>query len=708
MSAGPAVQDKPPITSKVAVGVSRRFPSPSHDCVKVITNALVGTDFQLRHASWLCVIVARARAANPPLSSPIALVVGGVKQDDAPMNGNRPPSRLASSGVEEPVAPSHAQPQANKRKGADDSNPLATASKKLKKEASLKSAGPNKRKFNGEEQPGGLVIVRAPSARPASVQPTSQPNGHSLRPDLPQPRATSRPPSVAPSNRPPDLSKPPSKKFKAADVSTSGRTVGKGKDRNVYTSTRADPEVDEDVRQMQSETDTLRRKSQAAENAVGNLNSDIQFPPPKLPLHRQPHLPPSNHRVHDASHPLPLQETPQIERNKMMREGGHHRRRSSLSRGKRISSSYEATGVIAQPHTSVSDTSFYKHIDCELPEPQRARQLLIWCSHRAMNATSDPSSQASTSKRSSKKSGKDPPPLSETGSQLLKRVQDRVIRMLAEKQIDTNVYSPEDASSRPPTHLKQNEQNVKNRAREARFNAHIQRMKAEEDAWLEISNTFNAYRSSILTECERLEKRHQNFVSARAKGKQRATVDDLDAWEVEERYLPEHFRGRGQIELARSVIQATPDDESPLRARLRDLEFKLDHLHGLANSALESTRVSQADLDRRFALLNISLVSRSQSAPPSTSALSSYLPPTLSRPHPTTDPQDLLRALSRIDASRPQAQVGDAARRAVREVQRAADASGGLAERKLTGVPPPTPRKPPGTPRRATTPGRGR
>ena len=88
--------------------------------------------------------------------------------------------------------------------------------------------------------------------------------------------------------------------------------------------------------------------------------------------------------------------------------------------------------------------------------------------------------------------------------------------------------------------------------------------------------------------------------------------------------------------------------------------------------------------------------------------LSSYLPTTASRVPSTTDPQDLLRALSRVDARRPQAQVGDAARRAAREVQRAADANGGLAERRITGVAPPTPRKPPGTPRRGTTPGKGR
>lgn len=128
----------------------------------------------------------------------------------------------------------------------------------------------------------------------------------------------------------------------------------------------------------------------------------------------------------------------------------------------------------------------------------------------------------------------------------------------------------------------------------------------------------------------------------------------------------------------------------------------------MAHSALETTLLAETDLDRRFAALNISILSRSRSGPPSSSVLSAYLPPSITRPPQTTDPQDLLGAMSRLDADRPQTQVGDAARRAAKEVQRAQDARGGIAERRLTGVPPPTPRKPPGTPRRATTPARGR
>ncbi|RPD59709.1 hypothetical protein L227DRAFT_586562 [Lentinus tigrinus ALCF2SS1-6] len=566
------------------------------------------------------------------------------------------------------------QPQTSKRKATDDANPLAAAAgKKLKRDV-----------LNGEEQPGGLVIVRAPAPtnRSLHIEPVPESRASSVQPQtLLQP------------------SKPPSKKLRAEG---SSRAVGKAKERDVYAATRAEPEVDEDVRQMQSEADTLRRRSQAAEQAA-NSNANLEFPA------RTPRKPNSTSRRNiDMTEPIAQAETPQIEKNKMMRGETGHRRRSSVSRGKRVSSSYEATGVISHPHTSVSVSSFFKHIDSELPEPQRARQLLIWCSNRAMNEPADQAPQASSSRESSTNSGKDPPPLSSAQADILKRTEESLIRMLAEKKVDTNVYggagSQNGDAQRP---LKENEQNVKNRAREARFNSHIQRSKQEAEAWRELSDSYDLHRKSVQAD---MEKRRRALAAAKSKGKERANADDLDDWDVERRDLPEQFLSGGSVDLARQIVSGRSSSTAPLQDRLKDLEFTMDRLHTFTNSALQMTRVVEANLDRRFALLNISLASRSQPAPPSAhpdpTALSSYIIPTQPRP-PATDPQDLFRALSRIDVERPQTQIGDAARRAVREVQRAADSSAG--ERRLTGgVPPPTPRKPPGTPRRATTPGKGR
>lgn len=133
---------------------------------------------------------------------------------------------------------------------------------------------------------------------------------------------------------------------------------------------------------------------------------------------------------------------------------------------------------LAQPHASVSDSSFYKHIDCDLPDPHRARQLLVWSAARAMTRLSEASSSNSNSKfkPSSSGSGKDPPPLDEREKQILKTVQDDFIRMLAEKKIDTSVYGhgPDDKAG-DDRHLKPNEQNVKNKEREVKFQEHIER-----------------------------------------------------------------------------------------------------------------------------------------------------------------------------------------------------------------------------------------
>jgi len=129
-----------------------------------------------------------------------------------------------------------------------------------------------------------------------------------------------------------------------------------------------------------------------------------------------------------------------------------------------------------------------------------------------------------------------------------------------------------------------------------------------------------------------------------------------------------------------------------------------EELHTLMNTAVVAANVMEADLDRRFANLSLDLHARTQGttrpARP-TPALSTYLP---QRPAPAnpSEARDLFRALARVDAARPPAQVGVAASRAAREVLRAQDAP--ASERRITPVAPPTPR----TPRRPGTPGRGR
>ncbi|CAL1717252.1 unnamed protein product [Somion occarium] len=590
------------------------------------------------------------------------------------MTANRQSSQTSTVVLEA----MHPHPSTSKRKTPDDGNPLDVMVAKKARKEKPKSGATSKRKLVGEEQPGGLVIVRAPSTRLPASQGGNPPNIDAQPHQRPPSRSASiQPPQQHPPNA--NASKPPSKKFKA-DTADTIRRSAKGKERELLPGPRSEPEMDEDVRRMQSEADTLRHKPRIGNGVV---DPSFQFPPSRI---SRPTT--SSDRIRDISQPIAEQETPQIMKNKIMRgEMPHPRRKSSISRGKRASSSFENTGVITQPHTSVADSTFYKHIDVDLPEPQRAQQLLI-CSRRNVASA-----------------GKDPPLLTED-MQLLKSVQEEVIRMLAEKRIDTSVFSqPESAP--PREKLRENEQNVRNRAREKKFNDHIQRSKMEKEAWTEVDSFYKQHRLAVLTDLEKREREISH--SAKVKGKQRATLEDIEKWEAD---LPEHFRRVEGLALAKTLVGAETDRKTPVSERIQDLEFSADRVHGLSHSALETTHVAEADLDRRFARLNISLANRSQTLAStlnqSATALSSYLPTTLSRPPPTTDPQGLLRALSRVDAERPQSQVGDAARRAAREVQRAHDAGVSMAERKLTGVAPPTPRKPPGTPRRATIPGKGR
>lgn len=191
----------------------------------------------------------------------------------------------------------------------------------------------------GEEQPGGLVIVRAP--------PTRTPPSQDAHPD-PQPSRTS---SVQPSQQHPpnsNASKPPSKKFKAAPEtnlesshpdSQATHQTNKGKGRDIP-ATQSQPEAAPTTSQTQPDVEPRSRQPPAGMSVKSSiLNPAFQFPQRSTP---------TRERIQDSSVPIPTSETPQIEKNKMMRGEMPHRRRSSISRGKRASSSFENTGVISK------------------------------------------------------------------------------------------------------------------------------------------------------------------------------------------------------------------------------------------------------------------------------------------------------------------------------------------------------------------------
>ena len=292
---------------------------------------------------------------------------------------------------------------------------------------------------------------------------------------------------------------PPSKKFKASNAapSASQHEGAKTTKRNAtpLASIQDDREVDNQVRAMDDETDILRRKSR-----MNSIDPALRIQPQSTltsktrPTPTQPKSK-SKSKFIDSVVPLPEADTPQIERNKKLREGAMaairsdrdtspseatSRRKSTGGRGKRISSSFENSGIIstplpssphlsklcaAQPHSNVSDSSFYKHIDCDLPDVERLRQLLIWSSYRSA-ATSQ--AAASTSKSNTL------PRLSAKSSRALKAAQEEVIRMLAERKIDISVSSHSGSRKTPSEELRENEQNVRNRQWQLKYSSQIQ------------------------------------------------------------------------------------------------------------------------------------------------------------------------------------------------------------------------------------------
>lgn len=131
---------------------------------------------------------------------------------------------------------------------------------------------------------------------------------------------------------------------------------------------------------------------------------------------------------------------------------------------------------LAKPHASVSDTSLYKHIDTDLPEAERIRQLLIWTTSRALEPLSAAAANGRGRKSLSSKRppDQDLPPLPPGGDQLLREVEAELIRQIAEKRIDTSGYGGPSEGSSSAWALKENEQNVRNRAREKLFSEQIE------------------------------------------------------------------------------------------------------------------------------------------------------------------------------------------------------------------------------------------
>jgi kinetochore protein Mis13/DSN1 len=227
------------------------------------------------------------------------------------------------------------------------------------------------------------------------------------------------------------------------------------------------------------------------------------------------------------------------------------------------------------------------------------------------------------------------------------------------------------------------------------------RCKKEGEAWSTVIQAYNARQASTVDALAR--QRHQSGTST--------------SWMPTDASDPLHERELRGAQLAQRCKETASRKRggSPLSLRMAEVESKVDRAHSTLHVSTQLTKRTTRHLNKRFEVLATALAARSrpQPQPSDVSTLASLVsanpdPPSATGLGAPPDTRAILRALTRTDVERPRGEIGDAARRAAREVQRVNATPGrssvGGAERRLTAVAAPTPRKAPGTPRRAGTP----
>ncbi|KAI1389428.1 Mis12-Mtw1 protein family-domain-containing protein [Hypoxylon trugodes] len=160
---------------------------------------------------------------------------------------------------------------------------------------------------------------------------------------------------------------------------------------------------------------------------------------------------------------LPFSDTPIMNRNKEMRRKTGARRSSLGMRGRRASSLIE-NGHNAIPHKAVDPAEFYKHIEAELMEPRRMKQLLTWCGERALSAK---------------------PPLGSSNSNEIlgaRAIQDQLLKDFASKSEFSNWFTRDDIP-RPPAIVKPNPRNIEHEEKIVALEERIKRLRAEKKTW---------------------------------------------------------------------------------------------------------------------------------------------------------------------------------------------------------------------------------
>ncbi|KAI9015376.1 Mis12-Mtw1 protein family-domain-containing protein [Hyaloraphidium curvatum] len=189
-------------------------------------------------------------------------------------------------------------------------------------------------------------------------------------------------------------------------------------------------------------------------------------------------------QTRDAVMPIPVRDTPAIDRNKEMRnKNPNGPRRSSLgSRGRRCSTTLH--GLCHIPHPDVSSSDFYRHIQDDLSEPQKMKQLLAWCAERAMSAPP-------------RRNRKDA--LAADLSQIRTELQNDFIEAIRSGKVNCSwVFRRNEPHEGQPPVIKPNPKNVLNEKCLVKVEQTLSRLQKEAENWMELLKEKTSHHAAVV------------------------------------------------------------------------------------------------------------------------------------------------------------------------------------------------------------------
>ncbi|RSH82300.1 hypothetical protein EHS25_006010 [Saitozyma podzolica] len=290
----------------------------------------------------------------------------------------------------------------------------------------------------------------------------------------------------------------------------------------------------------------------------------------------------------EAVVPVPEGETPMIRKNRELREA---QRRSSLGmRGQRASSSL-GRGEISIPHPTVETASFWKHISPTLPEPIRARHLLVYCAKRALDGSVPPATDALKGKSRDKAKGG---VRTDEGDRLVKEIMEEVMANLGKGLIDTNIFSqPFHGAVKSAVPLRSHPKNALNRLVEAETEKVFKRSKEEHSQWAARVHRANQRQAEVLDHLHVKRSKNAEPVMTSAPG-----------WMAD------------ALTVANAVIAQGEGDLSAM-GEFTDVEYKVDTLHQTVHTGLQFSRQASRFLDGIFSSLTADLRNRERLGLPS-------------------------------------------------------------------------------------------